>query len=140
DVAQIYSLYCELLDRYQLTDADADQLRALAILDGELEEKRVALPWLPKVQLLVLDGFFDFTPVQGEILRRLIPQIPEVLVNLNHDERNAEIFLPFQETIGHLSSVVPFAVKHNIDEIAPTLGALSGLRQNLFNPTLANTE
>ncbi|MFN2500226.1 MAG: hypothetical protein ABR557_14180, partial [Pyrinomonadaceae bacterium] len=26
DVARLYSLYCELLDRHQLTDADADQL------------------------------------------------------------------------------------------------------------------
>ena len=62
----------------------------------------MTIPWLANVQLLVLDGFFDFTPVQGEILRRLIPQVPEVLVNLNHDERNPEIFLPFQETIDHL--------------------------------------
>ena len=137
EVALIYTTYAELLDRHQLTEADADQLRALGVLSGEND---VRVPWLADVQLLVLDGFFDFTPVQGEILQRLIPQIPEVLVNLNHDERNSEIFLPFQETIGHLSSVVPFAVKQNTDAIVPTRGALSGLRENLFNATLANVE
>ena len=135
EVALIYATYTDLLNRHQLTEADADQLRALEVLNGD---RRV--PWLGNVQLLVLDGFFDFTPVQGEILQRLIPQIPEVMVNLNHDERNPEIFLPFQETIAHLSSVAPFSVKRNTEEIVPTLGALSELRQKLFNPTLANTE
>ena len=95
----------------------------------------MTIPWLAEVQLLVLDGFFDFTPVQGEILQQLIPQVPEVLVNLNHDERNPEIFLPFQETIAHLSSIAPFAEKRNAGEIIPAAGALSALRENLFNPT-----
>ena len=139
EVALIYATYSELLNRHQLTEADADQLRALTVLSGDAESN-VRVPWLGNVQLLVLDGFFDFTPVQGEILQRLIPQIPEVLVSLNHDERNPEIFLPFQETIAHLSSVAPFAVKHNSEDIVPALGALSELRQNLFNPTLAQPE
>jgi len=138
EVALIYATYSDLLNCHQLTEADADQLRALAVLGGELEGGAVRVPWLANVQLLVLDGFFDFTPVQGEILQRLIPQIPEVLVNLNHDERNQEIFLPFQETIKHLSSIAPFAIRQSAEGTAPTLGALSGLRQNLFNPTLAN--
>jgi ATP-dependent helicase/DNAse subunit B len=137
EVALIYSTYSDLLNRYQLTEEDADQLRALSVLDGEIAGSPVSVPWLAKVQLLVLDGFFDFTPVQGEILRRLIPQIPEVLVNLNHDESNQEIFLPFQETVAHLSSVAPFEIKRNAAEVTPTPGALSGLRENLFNPTLA---
>ena len=103
EVGLIYSTYCDLLDRHQLTEADADQLRALAVLQGELEGRSLSVPFLDDVELLVLDGFFDFTPVQGEILRRLIPGIPEVIVNLNHDDRNREIFLPFQDTIDHLS-------------------------------------
>ncbi len=135
EVALIYATYTDLLNRHQLTEADADQLRALAVLSTDMR-----VPWLGNVELLVLDGFFDFTPVQGEILQRLIPQIPEVLVNLNHDERNPEIFLPFQETIAHLSSVAPFSVKRNAEEIVRTAGALSELRQNLFNPALANIE
>lgn len=134
DVAQIYSLYCELLNRHHLSDADADQLRALAILDGELEGKSVALPWLPKVQLLVLDGFFDFTPVQGEILRRLIPQVSEVVVNLNHDDLNPEIFLPFQQTIEQLQAIAPFEVIQTSERPTVAQGALADLRENLFNP------
>ena len=96
EVALIYTAYVEALDRFGLTDEDADQLRAMQVLSGAVEGHAVSLPWLEQVDLLVLDGFFDFTPVQGEILRRLIPIIPNTIVNLNHDERNQEIFQPFQ--------------------------------------------
>jgi superfamily I DNA/RNA helicase len=138
EVALIYATYSDLLNQHQLTEADADQLRALAVLKGEVDGRAVRLPWLASVQLLVLDGFFDFTPVQGEILQRLIPQVPDVLVNLNHDERNQEIFLPFQETIDHLSAIAPFAEMRSSGELIPTTGALSELRQNLFNPSLSD--
>jgi ATP-dependent helicase/DNAse subunit B len=138
EVALIYATYSELLNRHQLTEQDADQLRALAVLRGELDGQSLQAPWLADVQLLVLDGFFDFTPVQGEILQQLIPQIPEVLVNLNHDQRNQEIFLPFQETIDRLSAIAPFAEKRRTEEVVTTLGALSGLRQNLFNTSLSD--
>src|SRR5207245_11657472 len=102
EIALIYSAYSEGLDRFGLTDEDADQLRALQILRGEVDGCKVSLPWLEQVELLVLDGFFDFTPVQGEILKYLIPAVPNVIVNLNGDERNQDIFRPFQSTIEHL--------------------------------------
>ena len=137
EIALIYSIYCDLLNRYQLTEEDADQSRALSLLSGELDGQNFRIPSLGGVQLLVLDGFFDFTPVQGEILRRLIPQIPDVVVNLNHDERNPEIFLPFQETVGQLCSVAHFEEKRSVEHTV-TRGALSGLRENLFNPSLSD--
>jgi ATP-dependent helicase/DNAse subunit B len=137
EVALIYATYSDLLNRYQLTEEDADQLRALQVLNGELDGRGWKIPFLSNVQLLVLDGFFDFTPVQGEILQRLIPRIPEVVVNLNHDQRNPEIFVPFKETIERLSAIAPFVEKHGAEEIVSTRGALSGLRENLFNPTLS---
>jgi len=138
EVALIYATYSELLERHQLTEADADSLRALTILNHETSSGPASIPWLRTVQLLVLDGFFDFTPVQGEILRRLIPAIPEVLVNLNHDARNPEIFLPFQDTIEHLAGSAPFETKLTVEEMVPTSGALSGLRAGLFNSSLKN--
>ncbi len=138
EVVLIYATYAALLNQHQLSEQDADQLRALRILEGELDGQALSLPWLREVQLLVLDGFFDFTPVQGEILRQLIPRIPEVIVNLNHDERNPEIFLPFQETIGHLAAIAPFVAKQSGAEVIAARGALSELRQNLFNPTLSD--
>jgi ATP-dependent helicase/DNAse subunit B len=139
EIALIYSTYSELLNRYQLTEQDADQVRALSVLNGQIDGQVVTLPWLTNVQLLVLDGFFDFTPVQGEILRRLIPRIPEVVVNLNDDELNQEIFLPFQDTIDQLKAIEPFEIKRSAESTLNPRGALSSLRQELFNPAQTRT-
>src|SRR5678816_4603451 len=68
-----------------------------------------------------------------EILRNLIPRVPDVVVNLNHDDSNPEIFIPFQETIGQLQSMATFDTVHAHDYTSP-LGLLSQLRENLFNP------
>jgi ATP-dependent helicase/DNAse subunit B len=132
EISLIYSTYAELLNKNQLTEEDSDQLRALSVLRGELDGQHVQIPWLDNVKLLIIDGFFDFTPVQGEILRHLIPRIPQTIVNLNHDDRNPEIFIPFQETIGQLQSIAKFEIKQASD-FMPAHGVLSGLRVNLFN-------
>jgi hypothetical protein len=71
EVALIYETYCSLLDDHSLTEADADQRRALSVLTGDVDGAKIQVPWLADVDLLILDGFFDFTPVQGEILRHL---------------------------------------------------------------------
>lgn len=132
EIALIYAAYQESLDRFQLTEDDADQLRALDALRGELDGRRVRLPWLLEIKLLVLDGFFDFTPAQGEMLRLLIPSIPDVIINLNRDERNAEIFRPFDATIDQLSSIANF--ESVVDTgVAAVAESLVRLREHLFN-------
>jgi ATP-dependent helicase/nuclease subunit B len=132
DLALIYSSYCKALNCHGLTEGDADQLSALAILRGDVDGRTVKVPWLSNIRLLVLDGFFDFTPVQGEMLRSLIPQVPEVIVNLNNDQENPEIFRAFRTTLDQLTGMAMFDSKHS-QEITRTHGALSGLRKNLFN-------
>jgi ATP-dependent helicase/DNAse subunit B len=132
EVTLIYAAYAEALNRFNLTDEDADQLRALQILRGEIDGRAVSLPWLDQVELLVLDGFFDFTPVQGEILKHLIPVVPNAIVNLNGDPRNEDIFRPFQTTIEHLESIAGFERKTS-DEFAEVSDALAPLRGDLFN-------
>ena len=141
DVALVYSTYANLLTQNNLTEGDAEGLRALQILRGDNDgvDGQTRLPWLRNVQLLVLDGFFDFTPVQGEMLKLLIPRIPEVLVNLNKDERNPEIFTPFNQTITQLGSIADFEIKHSPASLT-TQGALASLREKLFNPSLANQQ
>lgn len=139
EVEMIYSTYTELLNQHQFTEQDLDQLRALWVLRGLIDGRGVRVPWLANVELFIVDGFFDFTPVQGEILRQLLPRVPDVVVNLNHDDANAEIFLPFQETIGQLQSMATFDTVHTQDYIAPS-GLLSQLRENLFNPLTSSDE
>jgi ATP-dependent helicase/DNAse subunit B len=132
EVAMIYAAYSAALDRFHLTDEDADQLRALQVLRGEVDGRAVTIPWLDQIELLVLDGFFDFTPVQGEILRLLIPAVPNVIVNLNGDRRNEDIFRPFRATVEHLESIAEFEQKTN-DEGADVVDGLASLRASLFN-------
>lgn len=133
EIETIYSTYTDLLNQNHFTEEDLDQLRALSVLRGLVDDRGVRVPWLANVELFIIDGFFDFTPVQGEILRQLIPRVPDVIVNLNHDDSNPEIFLPFQETIGQLQSMATFDLVHTHDYTSPP-GVLSQLRENLFNP------
>src|SRR5215468_1099698 len=128
DVALIYLKYSEALDRFGLTDEDADQMRALQILRGDVAQTS----WLDNTHLLVLDGFFDFTPVQGEMLRLLIPRVPNVIVNVNHDPRNEQIFQPFQSTIEQLKAIAKFDLVTS-DEAAVVSEGLVPLREKLFN-------
>jgi len=123
EVALIYERYLAALDRYGLTDEDADQLRALHSMGGAIDGQTVSVPWIDQIELLVLDGFFDFTPVQGEILKCLIPRIPDVIVNLNHDEQNPHIFQPFASTIEHLQSIAPFEIEKSRPLEGPRLTA-----------------
>jgi ATP-dependent helicase/DNAse subunit B len=132
DVALIYAAYAGALNRFGLTDGDADQLRALQVLQGEVDGRRVSLPWLDEIDLLVLDGFFDFTPVQGQILKYLIPAVSNVVVNLNGDRHNEDIFRPFQSTIEHLESIAEFTKETN-EEVPRVSEALAPLRTGLFN-------
>ena len=139
EVELIYSTYTALLNQNRFTEEDLDQLRALWVLRGLIDGRGVRVPWLAHVELFIIDGFFDFTPVQGEILRQLIPRVPDVVVNLNHDDSNPEIFLPFQETIGLLQSMATFDTVHAHDYTSPP-GVLSQLRENLFNPLRSSDE
>jgi ATP-dependent helicase/DNAse subunit B len=132
EVALIYAAYAGALDRFDLTDEDADQLRALQVLRGEVSGGAVSLPWIENLDLLVLDGFFDFTPVQGEILKYLIPLVPNAIVNLNSDNRNKDIFRPFQSTIEHLESIAQFETKAD-EEVVAVNNTLGPLREQLFN-------
>jgi len=131
DIALVYSVYHEALERFALTDEDADQLRVLQILQSG-PTAGAGIPWLAEVELLVLDGFFDFTPVQGEMLALLIPRIPNVIVNLNSDEGNGDIFAPFRATIDQLGAITDFEVEFNSERTSVN-GALSPLRHRLFN-------
>ena len=68
----------------QSTEGDADGLRAIEI-SAEVLIKESVCPGLPTCSCSCSMAF-DFTPVQGEMLKLLIPQIPEVVVNLNKDD------------------------------------------------------
>lgn len=139
EISLIYSEYRAALDRASYSEEDAKQLLALDILRGSLDSRSVAVPWLDNVQFLVLDGFFDFTPIQGEMLRLLIPRIENVVVSLNYDLSNTDVFRAFEHTIEQLAVIAPFEIR-TFEQARRVSAVLEPLRSRLFNSGRDSTD
>ncbi len=127
----------------KFTESDADYLRAMAALDGSLDGLPCQTPLLDGVEWLIVDGFFDLTPVQGEILRRLIKRIPRVTFNFDDDTDNPAVFAAVHETIAKIREMmgedcreVIFHERTGSQPVTrlPTAPGLDVLRLGLFNP------
>ncbi len=127
----------------KFTESDADYLRAMAALDGSLDGLPCQTPLLDGVEWLIVDGFFDLTPVQGEILRRLIKRIPRVTFNFDADADNPSVFAAVHETIAKIREMmgedcreVIFHERTGSQPVTrlPTAPGLDVLRLGLFNP------
>jgi len=66
------------------------------------------------------------------MLRLLIQRIPDVIVNINYDDRNPQIFQTFQSTIEQLKSIADFEILSASDNVESRSG-LAPLRERLFN-------
>ncbi|OYT72423.1 MAG: hypothetical protein CFK52_05250 [Chloracidobacterium sp. CP2_5A] len=145
DVARIAQCYAAALEIGAFTEGDADYLRAIAALDGKLDGFPCQTPLLEGVERIIVDGFFDFTPVQGEILRRLIGRAPRVTFNFDDDLENPQVFAPVRETIEKVRAMgegfaeVIFHERGGAAAIAshPTAPGLDILRAGLFNPAFS---
>ncbi len=127
----------------KFTESDADYLRAMDALDGSLDGLPCQTPLLDGVEWLIVDGFFDLTPVQGEILRRLIKRIPRVTFNFDDDADNPPVFAAVHETIAKIREMmgedgqeVVFHERTGSRPVTrlPTAPGLDVLRMGLFNP------
>lgn len=130
DIAAIYEAYQQALDEHRLMDADEATASALHIL-----QSRPDLPSsLAQTTTLFIDGFFDFTPIQKNLLRYLIERIPEVMVNLTYDPRHPTVFAePVGDTFQFFERLSqPMPIEHNAATL-PHAPALEPLRTGLFN-------
>lgn len=125
------------------TENDTDYLRAIAALDGNLNGLPCQTTLLDGVEWLIVDGFFDLTPVQGEILRRLVKRVPRVTFNFDDDADNPPVFASVHETIakiremmGELVQEVIFHERHGTCRVTrlERAAGLEVLSQGLFNP------
>ena len=104
-------------------------------------EKLEGCPWA-KGKDLWLDGFTDFTPQQGEVLRRLLVQAETVTVtltcdHLEEDEGGTGIFSPARKTAAWLirlaqKSGVSCEVEHLVGSCPVKAEPLKFLEENLF--------
>ncbi len=131
----------------KFTESDAEYLRAMAALDGSLDGLPCQTPLLDGVEWLIVDGFFDLTPVQGEILRRLIKRIPRVTFNFDDDADNPPVFAAVHETIAKIREMmgdgcreVVFHERTGSRPVTRLLTApgLDVLRMGLFNPAFTS--
>lgn len=104
DLAAIFERYHELLSARGIFDQDDLYLIARDWLD----ENGLRNGPLGSARLMIVDGFYDFTPVQLQILERLIRLIPEVIVHFVWDERNAAVFEPIVSTIHQVEAIAQF--------------------------------
>lgn len=128
DLAAIYEGYQQRLNARRLIDIDD----AYGLVRDRLTRGDIP-PWLARVEWLVIDSFFDFAPIQDELLKQLAGLIPDVIVNLSFDPRNPSVFAPLQSTIEGLLPLgfVP------VDDPAPALKRwplLEPVARDLFNP------
>ena len=102
DVALIYTAYAHVLDDIMALDPDGAYRSAL-----DLFRQRPDLPhWLRETRVLLIEGFFDFTPVQKKLLRYLIERIPETIVSLVFDPENPSVFQePLADTLQFFHSM-----------------------------------
>lgn len=143
DVALIAQCYQQALQACELTEVNEDHLRVLEALTGEADGMTCRTPYIEPVTLLVVDGFYDFTPAQGEILKRLIARIPNVIFNFDYEELNPEVFSPIVETVEHVEKMgaeftrIQFhdsVPEKDAIEMTPMAEGMDRLRFALFNP------
>ncbi len=138
DAATVYEHFERLLVDNRLTDGNTDSLRALAIARGELGGRRVSTPFLDNVKLLVLDGFFDLLPVHQELVTSLAKQVPELIVNVNHDDENPQAFAAHEDVIARFRAL-PYIEVHRSHDTVAIAPELVPLRKRLFAEDAAHT-
>lgn len=142
EIATIYRGFNDFIDERYITNED--------ILDrlGEVAEQSNLL----RDQYIVLDGFTGFTPVQTELLRKIIPLAREVYVTVTMDAdeeftgdiREHELFLMSKQMIQSLLSICregmvevqdPIYMRNSGEMRFKGALALSHLEQSIFRDT-----
>jgi ATP-dependent helicase/nuclease subunit B len=110
ELATIYTQYQDVLRRYSLVDRDGEGWLAGVLLE---EEIRKGSNSIASVDLLVVDGYDQFTPVQTNILALLSQQI-ETLITLTRLPMDRQGNPPpvgrrFEQTHQHLTQTLSAA-------------------------------
>lgn len=136
ELALIYDTYQNILRSFDLVDTEGEGWLAL-----EMVQKKPDVP--RNVDLLLVDGYDQFTPVQAQMIAQLSSKIDEVIITLTHapnkdDEINNVIGGRFGQALERLEEAHDDAnVKFEIDTIdevnTPRHPDLVALNQNIFS-------
>lgn len=95
-LTQVYEDYQKALKARGWWEAE-DLLKAAADLLGGKPA------WLSAKELLIVDGFYNFTPAEKTLLELLFQHIPQTLLTLTADDKSSPLFEPLKETIDFLA-------------------------------------
>jgi len=129
DLALIYATYARTLRAIAALDPDGAYRSALDLL----RHRPDLPPWLRTTRLLLIEGFFDFTPVQKKLLRYLIERLPHTIVSLTFDPENPAVFQePLADTLRFFRSFEGPVIERQRHETLPRDPRLRPLRRRLF--------
>ena len=120
ELAAAYAAYLARLDQLGLADGP----RRLALARDALR----ARPGLLARELLVVDGFDQFTPLQLSLLREVAAQAGQTLITLTGEQRERPAHRRFRRTLAQLSAA-----------LSPIIGQLDQ-QANWVNPALHHAE
>ena len=100
ELGRARELYDAFLASRQLADEDDMAQRLAAASEEELGRGPLA-----GIELLVLDGFYDFSPVQLQIVEKLAGLVPRVHVRFDYQPGRDRIFGPTGELVDRLRSL-----------------------------------
>ncbi len=139
EIARIYRAYQDLLRRSDLADIEGEGWLALAKLQ---ERPHIARD----VDMLIVDGYDQFTPVQAQMLAALARAIPEVNITLTDIADERVTALPNRSVHAQMRLREAFTAARQelaIETIAPGPGGraadLERLSQRIFRDQSAET-
>ncbi len=133
DVARIYAAYQQRLQAAGLYD------EAGRFWWAEVQMRQGPVPPLDELQLVVVDGFSDFTTLQLRVLARLVEWAGEALITLTRvaDEERVELRAIPQRTLRALRQHLGAVADVRVEELQGAEGAetcLGRLVVRLFDP------
>jgi ATP-dependent helicase/nuclease subunit B len=140
ELSRLYTDYQGLLKTHHLCDAES---RHVVVRDAL---RSADFPLFAKLDLVVADGFTDFTCVQHEILAGLAQRASRVIVSLPGDEgsrdggspratsRRADLFAKSAATLAELRRHHPQLKVEQLPSRATAWHALDHLAHNVFRP------
>ncbi|OEF98864.1 hypothetical protein BHF71_02755 [Vulcanibacillus modesticaldus] len=127
ELAHIYQAYQELLQKYSFIDHEEPYHSFLA----KDSDAFIAKEYLG----IITDQFYDFSPLQMEVLSRLGDYSYDVIIHLATDERRKNLYQWTYNTIDFLSKL-GFDIEEkpsNENDLFPIKNSLSHLKMNLFS-------
>ncbi|MCD6326990.1 hypothetical protein J7M28_05505, partial [bacterium] len=127
EALRLYEIYRRVLENNRLIDAEHAGILVCEAIRGR--DKGI-LRRLSEIELLMVDGFFTFSPLEQNLLLSLIELLPETWVSLDIDKRSSpEVFELSRRALKALEQVSDSIKTERVD--LPANHQMKGTRKTL---------